>query len=101
MEASAPSAECRQAQPLTNGRFLAESSTCFCGRRSPLPPTFEIMLRVCQRVEVRAIDVQTVFRSFDDYWSPLLGGQAPTLGYAMSLSEERRTTLERTQERGA
>ena len=26
-------------------------------------------------VEVRAIDVPTVFRDFDDYWSPFLGGQ--------------------------
>ena len=46
-----------------------------------------------KKVEVRAIDVPTVFRDFDDYWSPFLGGQAPAPGYAMSLSEERRATL--------
>jgi SAM-dependent methyltransferase len=46
-----------------------------------------------KKVEVRAIDVPTVFRDFDDYWSPFLGGQAPAPGYAMSLSEERRTAL--------
>ena len=28
-------------------------------------------------VEVRAIDVLTVFKDFDDYWTPFLGGQAP------------------------
>src|SRR5829696_7896126 len=45
------------------------------------------------KVEVRAIDVPTVFRDFDDYWSPFLGGQAPAPGYAMSLSQERRAAL--------
>jgi SAM-dependent methyltransferase len=45
------------------------------------------------KVEVRAIDVPTVFRDFDDYWFPFLGGQAPAPGYAMSLSQERRTAL--------
>ena len=46
-----------------------------------------------EKVEVRAIDVPTVFRDFEDYWSPFLGGQAPAPGYAMSLSEERRAAL--------
>jgi SAM-dependent methyltransferase len=45
------------------------------------------------QVEVRAIDVPTVFRDFDDYWSPFLGGQGPAPAYAMSLSDERRATL--------
>lgn len=44
-------------------------------------------------VERRAIDVPTVFRNFDDYWSPFLGGQAPAPGYCMSLSEDRRAAL--------
>ena len=44
-------------------------------------------------VEVRSIDVPTVFRDFDDYWLPFLGGQAPAPGYAMSLSQERRAAL--------
>jgi SAM-dependent methyltransferase len=44
-------------------------------------------------VEVRAIDIPTVFRDFDDYWSPFLGGHAPAPSYAMSLSEARRTEL--------
>lgn len=44
-------------------------------------------------VAVRAIDVPTVFRDFDDYWSPFLGGQAPAPGYAMSLTEDRRAAL--------
>jgi hypothetical protein len=44
-------------------------------------------------VEVRPIDVPTVFRDFEDYWSPLLGGQGPAPSYIMSLSEERRAVL--------
>jgi SAM-dependent methyltransferase len=45
------------------------------------------------RVETRAIDVPTVFRDFDDYWTPFLGGQGPAPGYAMSLDEARRVAL--------
>jgi SAM-dependent methyltransferase len=44
-------------------------------------------------VQVRAIDVLTVFRDFDDYWSPFLGGQGPAPGYVMSLAEESRGML--------
>lgn len=45
------------------------------------------------RVQVRAIDVHTHFRDFDDYWLPFLGGQGPAPGYATSLTEEGRTAL--------
>lgn len=44
-------------------------------------------------VEVRALDVTTRFRDFDDYWSPFLGGQGPAPSYVTSLTEEARTTL--------
>src|SRR5215217_1869893 len=44
-------------------------------------------------VEVRAIDVPTIFHDFDDYWSPFLGARAPAPAYAMSLSQERRAAL--------
>jgi hypothetical protein len=44
-------------------------------------------------VAVRSIDVPTVFRDFDDYWSPFLGGQAPAPGYCMSLPDDRRAAL--------
>src|SRR5262249_40380142 len=61
------------------------------GRRFPLcqpEPLTELFARAgLHDVEVRAIDVPTVFRDFDDYWSPFLGGQGPAPGYAMSLSE--------------
>ena len=44
-------------------------------------------------VEVRAIDVPTVFASFDDYWTPFLGGQGSAPTYAASLTEEQLSTL--------
>ncbi len=44
-------------------------------------------------VDVRPIDVATVFRDFEDYWVPFLGGQGPAPGYAMSLTDERRALL--------
>jgi SAM-dependent methyltransferase len=43
--------------------------------------------------EMLPIEVQTVFRDFDDYWSPFLGGQAPAPAYAMSLEEKDRARL--------
>jgi len=46
-----------------------------------------------KQVETRAIDVPTVFRDFDDYWSPFLGGQGPAPGYVMSLDEQSRAVL--------
>jgi SAM-dependent methyltransferase len=44
-------------------------------------------------VSVRAIDVPTRFKDFDDYWTPFLGGQFPAPAYAMSLPGERRDEL--------
>jgi SAM-dependent methyltransferase len=45
------------------------------------------------QVAVRSIDVPTVFRDFDDYWTPFLGGQGPAPGYVMSLTETNRMAL--------
>jgi len=44
-------------------------------------------------VEVRAIDVPTRFRDFDDYWEPFLGGVGPAPGYILALGDERRVAL--------
>ena len=44
-------------------------------------------------VEARAIDLPTFFRTFEEFWTPFLGGQGPAPGYAMALSEERREAL--------
>lgn len=67
------------------------------GRRFPLcnpgPLTGLFQAAGLTGVEVRPIDIWTMFKDFDDYWSPFLGGQGPAPGYAMSLSEEGRTAL--------
>ncbi|GAA4445122.1 class I SAM-dependent methyltransferase [Phytohabitans houttuyneae] len=42
---------------------------------------------------VEAIDIPTVFTSFEDYWEPFLGGQGAAPAYAMSLGEERRDAV--------
>jgi hypothetical protein len=60
-------------------------------RAAPLVELFEG--NGLRDVRVLAIDVPTVFKDFDDYWAPFLGGQAPAPGYCMSLSEERRAAL--------
>jgi SAM-dependent methyltransferase len=70
------------------------------GRRFPLCRP-DALAEAFQRaglvtIATRAIDVPTVFRDFDDYWTPFLGGQAPAPGYCMSLSEERRAILRET-----
>ena len=46
-----------------------------------------------KQVETRAVDVDTHFQDFDDYWDPFLGGQGPAPTYVMSLSEEQRIQL--------
>ena len=44
-------------------------------------------------VETRAIDVPTLFRDFDDYWTPFLGGQGSAPGYVSTLSPDRQAAL--------
>ena len=44
-------------------------------------------------LEVKAIEIATDFRDFDDYWSPFLGGQGPAPSYALSLAQEQRMAL--------
>jgi SAM-dependent methyltransferase len=67
------------------------------GQRFPIcapVPLSELFTQAGLRaVKVRSIDVPTHFRDFDNYWSPFLGGQGPAPGYAISLSEERRSLL--------
>jgi SAM-dependent methyltransferase len=72
-------------------RELDEGSRFTLCRPEPLADLFRST--GLENVEVRAIDVPTVFRDFDDYWSPFLGSQAPAPAYAMSLSQERRAAL--------
>lgn len=44
-------------------------------------------------VEVRAIDIPAAFSSFDDYWTPFLGGTGSAPKYCMSLDEGARGQL--------
>jgi SAM-dependent methyltransferase len=46
-----------------------------------------------EHIEVRAIEIPTPFASFEEYWSPFLGGQGPAPVYAMSLEESARLRL--------
>jgi SAM-dependent methyltransferase len=67
------------------------------GRRFPLcRPEPLLELFTCaglSGVEAKPLDVDMVFRDFDDYWTPFLGAQGPAPGYAMSLDEDRRGAL--------
>lgn len=44
-------------------------------------------------IEVRGLEVPTVFVSFDDFWSPFLGGQGPAPGYVAQLPPPARAAL--------
>lgn len=58
----------------------------------------DVLLAESRKAGLRApkiapIDVPTDFASFDDYWSPFLGGQGPAPAYAMALPEDSRSRL--------
>jgi SAM-dependent methyltransferase len=67
------------------------------GRRFPIchPDGLEAAFRAAglSDVTVIPIDVPTVFRDFDDYWRPFLGGVGPAPGYVMSLDPSARERL--------
>jgi SAM-dependent methyltransferase len=46
-----------------------------------------------QDVVVRAVDIPTIFRDFDDFWTPFLGGQGAAPRYAMALPAATRAAL--------
>jgi len=45
------------------------------------------------RVETRAIEIETVFAGFDDYWQPFLGRTGPAPSYVASLVPAQRDAL--------
>jgi SAM-dependent methyltransferase len=74
------------------------------GRRFPLchPAALSTLWerQSLRDVECRPLDVATRFASFDDLWTPFLGGQGPAPSYVASLDEPRRALLrERLRER--
>ena len=67
------------------------------GRRFPVcrPDALEALWQRAglAAVEAHTIEVPTIFRDFDDYWTPFLGAQGPAPAYAMALDDTRRTSL--------
>ncbi len=67
------------------------------GKRFPIcnPESLADLFRASnlQAVDVRTLDVPTVFVDFDDYWSPFLRGQGPAGSYCLSLSQHHRERL--------
>jgi SAM-dependent methyltransferase len=47
-----------------------------------------------QQIEDEALAIDLRFASFDDYWSPFLGGQGPAGAHVAALSEDARRALE-------
>ena len=39
------------------------------------------------------LDINTIFKDFDDYWQPFMGGQGPAPGYVASLTDNEREAL--------
>ncbi len=39
-------------------------------------------------IETSYLEINTVFRNFEDYWNPFLGGQGPAPGYLASLNKD-------------
>lgn len=67
------------------------------GRRFPLSRP-ELLISVFEaaglhQVEAHALEIQTDFRDFDDYWRPFLGGTGPAPSFVQSLDPDRRETL--------
>jgi hypothetical protein len=46
-------------------------------------------------VRVHAIEIPTVFESFDDYWKPFLGGTGAAPTYLASVGDEVRERIRR------
>ena len=65
--------------------------------RFPLckPDALSALFAAAGLVDVRttAIDIETPFATFDDYWQPFLGGAGPAPSYAVSLDEPARMRL--------
>jgi SAM-dependent methyltransferase len=44
-------------------------------------------------IETAYLDINTIFRNFEDYWLPFLGAQGPAPGYLASLPEDSQNQL--------
>ena len=75
----------------------AETASLDQGERFPLcrpEPLRALMTRAgLEGVEVSAIDIETPFRDFEEYWRPFLGGQGAAPSYVAALEERARQQL--------
>lgn len=62
----------------------------FCTRDGVLAKATEAKL---DEPSVTALEIETVFSSFDDYWEPFTLGTGPAPGYCSKLSEAQRSAL--------
>jgi ubiquinone/menaquinone biosynthesis C-methylase UbiE len=46
-------------------------------------------------IKTSNLDISTVFRDFNDYWNPFLGGQGPAPSYVATLNEDKREQLKK------
>ncbi|MBA2719471.1 MAG: class I SAM-dependent methyltransferase [Chloroflexi bacterium] len=60
---------------------------------APEPLEAEFVGAGLHAVKVRAIEIPTVFESFDEYWSPFLSGVGAAPAFAMRLDEDRRNEI--------
>lgn len=67
------------------------------GQRFPIcrpEPLLQLLLGSgLHRIKMQAIDIQTVFESFTEYWTPFLGSQGPAPDYLTSLTSDAREAL--------
>ena len=47
-------------------------------------------------IETSYLDIDTVFKSFDDYWNPFMGGQGPAPGYLALLNRNLQSKIKNT-----
>ena len=70
------------------------------GRRFPIcrPEALASLFHEAElhSVEVRPIEIKTVFSDFQEYWGPFLGGTGPGPSYVASLNAEAREALRRS-----
>ncbi len=73
------------------------AAQCDEGMRFPIcrPSALRDLFESCGALDVRTdeIRIPTVFRDFDDFWDPFVGGPVPAPGYVAALSPSRRAAL--------
>jgi hypothetical protein len=47
-------------------------------------------------IKTAFLDINTVFKNFDDYWNPFFGGQGPAPGYLASINKDQQDQIKNT-----